>query len=106
MTPEQQQERQQAQVEAQDLQRVIGIGMDVQVFMEGAAGRYIRARANTQMQEAMEALASANPFDNREIQQHQQKYQVASLVLSWIGDIVTEGENAARQFAELQHIPD
>lgn len=101
-----QQDREQAQREAQDLTRVIAIGMDVRSFMASAAGLYLHAKANQEVIQAQEQLVDVDATDIDRIQALQLQARVAQRVLSWIGEIVSQGEAAESQFAEMQSFPD
>ncbi len=83
--------------ELHQIRSTIEFGLDVQQFMGTNLGRFLRAKANAQIESAHEALGSVDPEDPKAIRKLQNDAAVASLFLHWIGEIVTEGENAERQ---------
>ena len=87
--------------EGAELRGRIAFGLDVQQFMGSNIGRYIQDRANADIEEALEALKTADPYDPKAISKLQNDIAVASNVLEWLGQAVTEGEQAERQFHEL-----
>lgn len=87
--------------EGDELRGRIAFGLDVQQFMGSNIGRYLQARANADIEEALEALKTADPEDPKAIRKLQNDVAVASSVLEWLGQAVTEGEQAERQFHEL-----
>ena len=87
--------------EGAELRGRIAFGLDVQQFMGSNIGRYLQARANADIEEALEALKTVDPEDPKAIRKLQNAVAVASSVLEWLGQAVTEGEQAERQFHEL-----
>lgn len=80
----------------------IAFGLDVQAFMRSEIGEYLTQRANDHREAALEALAAADPEDTKGIRQLQNVVQCAQDFLLWMGEAVTEGENAQATFVESQ----
>ena len=89
------------QREGQELRSRIAFGLDVQQFMDTRLGRYLQDRANSDIETAIEALKTVDPEDPKAIRKLQNDVAVASNVLDWLGQAVTEGEQAERQFNEM-----
>lgn len=98
--------------ELAELQAAIGLGMDVEAFMETAMGRYIRMRASRELEEAQEALVEADlqsDAGRAEAREQQMKGRVAARVLTWFADMVAEAKVAEQQHAavfDAQRHPD
>lgn len=103
-TPEQQQEQRELQDEVGEARRLMEIGMDVEAFMRTPAGLYIQARANRELEEAQDALVSADASDMAKVREYQLEARVAQRLLSYLGDIVQEGKNAERAFRAAHEI--
>lgn len=69
----------------------IAFGMDVQAFMEGSIGKYLRLRANAEIEAAKEALTTVNPADVEAVRTLQNDVAVAARFLSWLGEAVDQG---------------
>jgi hypothetical protein len=91
------------QRELQQVRSTIEFGLDTQQFMGTSLGRFLCARANAQIDAAREALGEVDPEDPKAIRKLQNDVAVASMFLLWIGEIVTEGENAERQAQEAEN---
>jgi hypothetical protein len=99
--PEETQGEAERAAELNRLKATIGLGMDVRQFLEHGGGRALTARANAEIQAAQDAWVEHNPEDPDQAAAMRKKHfdaRVAAAVLSWLGDIVTEGENAERNY--------
>ncbi len=74
--------------------------MDVEQFMQSPIGKYLTERANDDIENALEQMKRADPFDGKEVQRLQNEIHRAEMFLLWMGQAVTEGENASRSFIE------
>lgn len=90
----------QDQREMQQIRNQIAFGLDCKAFMESSIGRYLAARANADTEEAMEALKTVDPTDPDAIRKLQNDIKCAENFLLWMGEAVTEGENAERTFID------
>lgn len=91
--------------EEQDLQDVrarISFGLDVQQFMNGPIGKRLTARANAVIEQAQEALGTVDAEDPKAIRALQNRITAASYFLEWMGEAVTEGENAEAAFINAE----
>jgi hypothetical protein len=89
--------------ESQELQQIrnqIAFGLDCKAFMLSALGRFLTEKANNDIEAAKDALAEVDPEDAKAIRKLQNDARCASNFLLWIGEAVTEGENAERTFIE------
>lgn len=85
--------------------RAMELGMDVEAFMRTPAGLYIQAKANEELEDAQLELLTVNlaSEDGRaRAAELQLQGRVAAKVLTYLGDIVTEGKNAERAFVALE----
>lgn len=88
--------------ELQQIRNQIAFGLDVKVFMESPIGRYLAMRANSNIETALDAMRSVDPEDPKAIRILQNEIKCAENFLQWMGEAVTEGENAERAFVEAQ----
>ena len=91
----QQEDRELTQIQAQ-----IAFGMDVQAFMRSSIGQYLTAKANTEIEAALQALKTADPEDAKAIRTLQNDAKCAENFLLWMGEAVTEGENSQRTYID------
>lgn len=86
---------------ARELLAVIDFGIQAKVFMNSPMGRYMQARANAEIEAARESLETADAEDPKAIRRLQQDASSARRFLQWMGEVVTEGEQAEYQFSQL-----
>lgn len=84
-----------------EIKRAIEFGLDAQRFMESDIGRYLTKRANAEVEAAQEDLLAVDPTDAKAVQALQNKAVVARTFLMWMGEAVTEGEQAEYQFQQM-----
>ena len=93
----QQEDRELTQIRAQ-----IAFGMDVQAFMRSSIGQYLTARANNDVEAALESLKTVDPEDAKAIRKLQNDAKCAESFLLWMGEAVTEGENSQRTYVDSE----
>lgn len=86
--------------ETQQIRNQIAFGMDCRAFMESQMGEYLAARANADIEAATEALKTVDPEDPKAIRALQNAVKVGESFLIWMGEAVTNGENAELTFIE------
>ena len=86
------------QDDMQTIRATVAFGLDVEAFMRSPIGRYLTQRANTDRDTAMEALKDADAEDPKAIRKLQNDVRCAGNFLIWLGEAVTEGENASRVY--------
>jgi hypothetical protein len=86
--------------EMQQIRNQITFGLDAEAFMQSTIGRYLTGRAHADIEDALERMKTVNPFDGAEVRTIQNEIHRAESFLLWMGQAVTEGENAARSFIE------
>lgn len=86
--------------EMQEIRNQIAFGLDAEQFMQSSIGKYLTARANADIDDAVERMKKADPFNGAELQRIQNEIHRAESFLLWMGQAVTEGENASRIFVE------
>jgi hypothetical protein len=79
----------------------ISLGAETEEFMRTSVGRALQARAQREMQEAFETFTGVDPTDTKAVMEAQLKYLIPAAVLSWFGDIVSDGANAEEEFRQL-----
>lgn len=84
-----------------EVMRLIEFGLDAQRFMGSQIGRYLTARANLDIEAAREALETVDPTDAKAVQAQQNRAAVARNFLQWMGEAVTEGEQAEYQLQQM-----
>lgn len=91
------------ETDLQQMQSTIAFGLDVKQFMGSTLGRYMQAKANEQIEAARDALQTVDPEDTRAVRKLQNDAAVAGAVLMWLGEAVTDGEQAERQFEAMDN---
>jgi len=86
--------------EMQQIRAVISFGLDAKAFMQSDMGRYLTAKANGDIESALDALRTVDAEDPKAIRALQNEAAAATRFLLWMGEAVTEGENAERQFID------
>lgn len=87
-----------------DLLQAVELGLDFQAFMASKIGKALARRANEEIEAADFALRTVDPDNPKAIRALQFKAAVASAALTWIGEIVTQGENAEMQLQSMDDI--
>ena len=87
----------QEQRELQQIRAQVAFGMDVEAFMQSQIGRYLQEKANADRDAAMEALIDVDADDPSAVRKLQMDARCATNVLLWLGEAVSEGQNAALQ---------
>lgn len=90
----------QDQREIQQIRNQIAFGLDCKAFMDSSIGRYLAAKANGDIEAATDALKTVDPTNPDAIRKLQNDIKCAENFLLWMGEAVTEGENAERTFIE------
>ena len=86
--------------ELAEVQAEIALGLDCEAFMQSSAGRYLQARANQEIETALERLKTVDPTDPEAVRRLQNDVRVAEAFLIWMGEAVTSGEQAQKLFIE------
>lgn len=94
----QQEDRELTQIQAQ-----IAFGLDVQAFMRSSIGVYLTAKANNDIDAALESLKTADPEDAKAIRTLQNDIKCAENFLLWMGEAVTDGENSQRTYIDADN---
>lgn len=86
-----------ANLEYAHLLKQIDFGFEVQAFLTSDIGAYLVSRAETEIDEAVEALKRCDPEDSKAIRALQYKVAVAESVQYWLGEAITSGVNAQEE---------
>lgn len=78
------------------------LGRDAQAFLKGDLWRYIEGRAEQEVQEAQEALATVSPWRRNRIRQLQNVIWRARTVQAWLHELVTAGDAAEALLSETE----
>lgn len=87
----------------QEIRATIAFGLDCKDWMGSAFGRYLTAKANADIDTALDGLKTADAEDPKAIRKLQNDIASAERFLLWMGEAVTDGENAERVFIESQN---
>lgn len=79
------------------LENQVLLGHEAEQFMRTRLGQHLQARAVAARQEALEALGMADPEDAKSIRDLQMAFNIASCVIQWITDCITQGEISLQQ---------
>ncbi len=84
--------------EMRALRRDIGLGLDVKAFTRSALGREFVRRCNDMRLSALEDMADVDAENPKAIRDLQATARCAGLLLNWLGEIETAGEQAEQNF--------
>lgn len=84
--------------ESPELRRAV-FGRQVELFLESEIGEYLRQCAQAEIDNAVRALSEVDAEDPKAVRQIQTKLKVAESVMGWLGDAITQGQQA-RQMLE------
>lgn len=84
------------------VRKTIAFGLDVTAFMQSDIGRHLQARANQHIEQAFEAFKTVDAEDPKAIRKLQNDALAAEHFLQWLGEAVTEGEQAETTFIDSQ----
>lgn len=85
-----------------ELQEVLALAADVQVFLASPLGRYLEQRAEKDIEDAQIALVNVDPHDSKEIARLQNIAQRHRDFAGWLNELATAGDLAYRQYVEDQ----
>jgi hypothetical protein len=74
--------------------RVAVFGKQVEDFLNGDIGAYLVRRAETQAEEAIEALKTVSPWRRRRITQLQARIAAFEGIQQWLADAIVDGRQA------------
>lgn len=83
--------------EATDRQRqlrALELGVEIERFLSSPVGQYMVERSGQQQDDALDALASVDPEDPKEIRRLQSNFRLANQFGEWLRDGITEARNA------------
>lgn len=80
--------------ETQQLQGQVALGQHVEGFLTSATGKYLIARAEAEIQEALEALKTVACTDAKAIQALQNQVYRAESLQYWLAEAIQAGDNA------------
>ncbi|MGL4230972.1 MAG: hypothetical protein ACRDAM_20540 [Casimicrobium sp.] len=81
-----------------EMRRTITLGMDADAFLSTNVGRALIARAESQIQAAMEELIEVSPTNTETIRKLQFEAQLGHRFQLWLRDMIQEGQNAENQY--------
>lgn len=82
------------------IHEMIDFGFEVEAFLQGKIGRYIVARAEAEIAEAVEALKRIDPNDANGVREQQARVYRAESIQFWLAEVIQEGINAQRELIE------
>ena len=82
------------------LVKSIDFGFQVEAFLQSDIGSYLIARAEAQVEDAVEELKAADPFAPKVIAKIQHEIKVAEAIQYWLADAIQSGINAQQQLHE------
>lgn len=75
-------------------------GEAAKMFLNSELGKHITQRAVGEIDEAIDGLVEADPFDGKAVAEMQTRIKVAKQAVMWLTDAIAEGDNALRQLHE------
>lgn len=88
--------------EVRTLEQDEAIGVEVERFLSGAAGRRMVARFEEERAAALEALKDMDPEDAKAIRRAQNEVAVIDRVLQRLADMLTEARAAIDRLDQLE----
>lgn len=85
----------------QELIDQVDFGMEVEAFLGSRIGKHLAERAESEAQEATEALKKVAPEDAAAVRALQTTIQRAESIGYWMAEIIQSGINAQEQLLEL-----
>ena len=85
---------------SQELLKTVDFGFQVQAFLESELGRYLTARAEADVTEALHQLKNVDSENPKAIRALQTKVAVAENVLYWLAEAIQSGQAAERQLTQ------
>lgn len=87
--------------EVRELEQDEAIGVEVERFLQGAAGRRMVERFEVDRAAALEALKDMDPDDARAVRRAQNEVAVVDRVLQRLADMLTEARAAIDRLDQL-----
>jgi hypothetical protein len=88
-------------MDEQTLFAEVRISIEADQFLNTDLGRYLVARADEEIEAAKDELATVPYWRKRKIIKLQNEIAVASKVPRWLGEVLTQGQNAEAHLREL-----
>jgi len=86
--------------EARDLTTAIDFGFEVEAFLQSRLGKHLIQRAETEIDDNVEALKKADPEDAKAIRTLQNAIYRAEAIQYWMAEAIQAGEMAQQQFID------
>lgn len=83
-----------------DLMEKAATGEAAKMFLQSGLGRHITERATHEVDEALEELIDADPYNAVLISAIQRRIRVASQAITWLAEAISEGDNALSQLSD------
>lgn len=78
------------------------LGQDAEDFLRSDVGRYLIGRADQEIQEAQQKLATVSPWRRRRIQELQAQIWRAQSVKGWLIEVINAGRSAEQALEEAR----
>jgi len=82
------------------LERTIALGFEAEAFLKSDIGRYLVARADEEIECAVEELKGVDPEDAKAIRALQGKINVAESIQYWLAEAIQDGVNSMQELNE------
>jgi CelD/BcsL family acetyltransferase involved in cellulose biosynthesis len=82
------------------------LGRDAREFLSSEIGQYIVGRAGIEKQEAQDQLSRVSPWRRNRIRQLQNEVWRAESVVSWLAELITNGQQAEAVLEEINATDD
>ena len=83
--------------EEETLFAIAAMGEEAHRFFHSDLGRYVTGAAKQDIQEIQEKLLTISPWRKRKIQHLQNQAKAAQLAISWLAEVITNGDDAHQQ---------
>ena len=88
--------------EIRELTTTIDFGFQVEAFIKSPIGTFLIARAEGEIEDALEGLKKVSPNDPAAIVDLQNRVYRAESIQYWLAEAIQTGMNAQREFIERE----
>lgn len=80
----------------------VGFGLDCQQFFDSPIGKYLKHRAEQDVEDGVEALKEVDAADTNKVRQIQSDIKRAESFMYWMAEAINAGKEAATQLLEAE----
>lgn len=77
------------------------LGIDAEAFFTTPIGKHLQAKAQAELDQAMNELVAADPDDVKANRDIRNRIHVVSMFLEWMNEAIQAGQNAHQQLKDM-----